>query len=77
MAECKMSTLIWQLEYTKTQKLHVQACIVFKEPVTLKAVRMRLGGNPGHLVPVFEDNGCENYCMKEATRVSGPFCFML
>lgn len=77
MRQCKIGRLVWQLENTKEQRLHVQACFEFDKPHDLKGTRAILGGNPGHLVAVMEDNGAEKYCMKVKTRVRGPFSHII
>lgn len=66
---------VWQLEKCpKTSKLHIQGHIEFKYPVSLSYAKKTLSFST-HLKPTRERFKSIYYCMKEETRVSGPFFF--
>lgn len=50
---------------------HIQAYIHFSKPKTLTSLKKR---DPrAHFAPVKIDNGASSYCMKEETRLDGPW----
>lgn len=52
---------------------HFQFYIWFKSPVRISFLQKRIKG--GHFEKVTEDNGASSYCLKEDTRVLGPWEF--
>jgi hypothetical protein len=60
-----------QLEEGKEGTRHIQFYLNFKEPVRLSALKKKCG--KAHFDMVKVDNGADTYCMKEDTRVAGPW----
>lgn len=53
--------------------MHIQFALNFENPVRLAALTKV--DSKCHYVKVHRDNGVDAYCMKEETRVEGPFEF--
>ncbi len=68
--------MVYQLEKGETDgRLHYQGFVRWAQQVSLKTAKRRLGHDWIHLDAVAVDNGAASYCMKEATRVEGPWEF--
>ncbi len=68
--------MVYQLEKGETDgRLHYQGYVRWPNAVSLKTAKRRLGHDWIHLDAVSVDNGAAAYCMKEATRVEGPWTF--
>lgn len=75
--------LVYQLEKSPTQealgqeKLHAQAYVVFDIPVVLSTAKKYIGDAKAHLEPSWDKDRekARSYCMKEDTRVKGPWEF--
>ena len=53
--------------------MHIQAYVSLKKNARLAAMKKR---DPlAHFEPVKKDNGASAYCLKEETRVEGPWEF--
>ncbi|AUM61740.1 Rep [uncultured virus] len=74
-AGCKY--IIWQLEEGHdNHRRHFQGYCVFRQSVSLGAVKRALGSDSAHLEPAHGDeDSCIAYCSKEDTRVLGPWSF--
>ena len=62
---------VGQLEQGANGTLHLQFVQNFKNPVRLTHFKKRLP--QAHCEPVLVDNGVDKYCMKQETRVDGPW----
>ena len=62
---------VGQLEQGSNGTLHLQFVQNFKNPVRLAHYRKHLP--QAHCEPVLVDNGVDKYCMKQETRVDGPW----
>ena len=62
-----------QLERGKNGTVHIQYFLNFKSQVRLSALKKHCGRSHFELVRV--DNGASSYCLKEDTRVEGPWEF--
>lgn len=62
-----------QLEKGANGTPHIQAYVNFKTPQRL--AKLQKYDKKIHAVPVKVDNGAHDYCMKEETRVEGPWEF--
>lgn len=56
-----------------TERLHVQAFLNFKKPV--RPSKIKKADGDVHIEAIKRDNGAKDYCMKEETRVAGPWSF--
>lgn len=60
-----------QLEKGLEGTPHIQAYLHFEKPKTLTSLKKR---DPvAHFEPVKIDNGASTYCLKEDTRIDGPW----
>lgn len=67
---------IYQLEMSDTGRLHYQGYADFKNPITRGGIQKLEGMETAHLEPRRgTDDQARNYCLKEDTRVDGPFEF--
>lgn len=57
----------------ETKRLHVQAFLNFKKPVRASCIKKADGDV--HIQSVSRNNGADDYCMKEETRIAGPWEF--
>lgn len=64
--------LVGQLE--KASTLHVQYYIYFSVQCTISQLKKKVCAH-SHFEPVIINNGADDYCMKEDTRVEGPYEF--
>jgi len=73
----RMRYLVYQLERCPdTGKLHFQGYVEFKRSVKMGGVKKALGNNKVHLEPrEGTRDEARGYCMKEESRVDGPFEF--
>jgi len=62
-----------QLEKGKEGTPHIQAYVSLKRNQRLSYMRKR--DSHAHFEPVQKDNGASKYCLKEETRLEGPFEF--
>lgn len=62
---------VGQLEQGSNGTLHLQFVQNFKNPVRLAHYKKTLA--MAHCEPVVVDNGVDKYCMKDETRVEGPW----
>jgi hypothetical protein len=62
-----------QLEEGKEGTRHIQFFVNFKQAVRLSALKKVCG--KAHFEVVKVNNGAHDYCMKEDTRVAGPWEF--
>ena len=62
---------VGQLEQGSNGTLHLQFVQNFKNPVRLAHYKKHLP--QAHCEPVLVDNGVDKYCMKQETRVDGPW----
>lgn len=70
--ESKARYLAGQVEKCPdTGRLHVQFYLNFKDPVRMSALSKV--DHLAHYVKVSKDNGASAYCLKEDTRVAGPW----
>lgn len=69
----KAAYVCGQLEEGKEGTRHVQFFLNFKESVRLAGLKKLCAS--AHFEPVFVNNGAHTYCMKEDTRVAGPWEF--
>jgi hypothetical protein len=69
----KVVYLVGQLEKGKEGTVHVQFFVNFKSQKRLSEVK-KLNGK-AHWQGVTINNGAHNYCMKEETRLEGPYEF--
>jgi hypothetical protein len=66
--------VVGQLEKgEKEGTLHIQFYVNFDEPQRMS--KLKKVDNRMHIVPVYKNNGADTYCMKEDTRVDGPYQF--
>lgn len=63
-----------QLEKGESGTVHLQFAIAFAKP-GLRITALKKFCPKAHFEPVEKDNGIDAYCMKEATRVEGPWEF--
>ncbi len=71
LVTCKY--LVFQLEVTKTEKLHLQGYIELDKPIRFAGVKKLLGDPALHVRQRWHDRAhARNYCMKEESRVSPP-----
>ena len=57
----------------ETGTIHIQFYLNFKNETRLSALKKFCSHS--HFSPVKKDNGAAKYCMKEESRVSGPWEF--
>jgi len=62
-----------QLEKGKEGTVHIQAYISLKSQSRLSALKKH--DKSAHFEPVKFDNGASTYCLKEDTRIEGPYEF--
>ncbi len=60
-----------QLEKGVSLTPHIQFYISFKDPVRLTKLTKLCPH--GHFIPIKFDHGADRYCMKDDTRVEGPW----
>lgn len=60
-----------QLEQGKEGTVHIQFFVLFPRNVRLSALKKHCG--KAHFSPVRRDNGASDYCLKEDTRLEGPW----
>lgn len=69
----KASYVVGQLEQGAEGTPHIQYYLNFSTPKKLTALKKHCGHS--HFSVVKMDNGAEKYCMKEDTRLEGPWSF--
>ena len=62
-----------QLEKGESGTVHIQAFVSLKKYARLSAMKKK--DSSAHFEPVKQDNGASKYCLKEDTRVDGPWEF--
>lgn len=62
-----------QVEKGEEGTLHIQYFINFRNPVRLASLKKVC--RRSHFTKVIRDNGASGYCLKEETRVDGPWEF--
>jgi len=60
-----------QLERGAEGTTHIQYFLNFSKPKRLAALKAHCGKS--HFTPVSRDNGASDYCLKEQTRLEGPW----
>ncbi len=65
--------VVGQLERGAEGTPHIQFFMNFKNETRLAALKKHCG--KAHFEPVKKNNGADKYCMKEETRVDGPWEF--
>lgn len=64
-----------QVEKGAEGTVHIQYFLIFPDPIRLAALKKFCAKS--HFTPVKRDNGASDYCLKEETRVEGPWEFGL
>ena len=62
-----------QLEKGEEGTTHIQFYLNFENPVRLSALKKH--DSRAHFEPVKRDNGASDYCLKQETRLDGPWEF--
>lgn len=73
----KMKYMVFQIERCPdTQRLHFQGYVEFARSYKMQTVKNLLGSNTIHVEPRRKErHEAREYCMKEDTRIDGPFEF--
>lgn len=73
----KINYMVYQTELCpETARYHVQGYIEFKRSMRINSIKKILGSNTIHLEPRMGSRSeARNYCMKEESRVAGPWEF--
>lgn len=71
--EAKASYVNGQLEKGKEGTIHIQYFLIFPGQIRLAALKKICPKS--HFEPVRRDNGASDYCLKEDTRLEGPWEF--
>lgn len=69
----KAKYVVGQLEKGTEGTVHIQYFLNFKEPVRMSQLKKHCSRS--HFEEVKINNGAHTYCMKEDTRLEGPFEF--
>lgn len=74
--ELEMEFLVFQIEKAPdTGKLHAQGVVWFHNPRYMAGVKKVFESETMHLEPCKSQSNAVGYCMKEETRIAGPFTY--